>query len=54
MEVSIKNVDTKEDLNEKLKWVKFSGFSWTKGDEGFFYNRYPEPEKSEKLGAEVQ
>ncbi len=42
------DVATKKPLAEHLQWVKFSGASW-KGDEGFYYNRYPEPEKSKKM-----
>ena len=39
---------TKKALPDHLQWVKFSGASW-KGDEGFYYNRYPEPEKGKKM-----
>lgn len=31
---------SKQDLPDKLNFVKFSGFTWTKDDVGFFYNRY--------------
>jgi prolyl oligopeptidase len=31
-----------------LKWIKNGGGSWL-GDEGFFYSRYPEPEKGREL-----
>ena len=37
-------------LSDELKWVKFSGASWTADGRGFFYSRYPEPAK----GAEFQ
>jgi prolyl oligopeptidase len=42
------DVATKKPLSEHLQWVKFSGASW-KGDAGFYYNRYPEPEKGKKM-----
>ncbi|HET9279973.1 MAG TPA: prolyl oligopeptidase family serine peptidase [Flavitalea sp.] len=42
------DVNTNTRLSEKMDWLKFTGFSW-KGDEGFYYTRYPEPQKGEYL-----
>ena len=42
------DVATKKPLDDHLKWIKNGGGSW-KGDEGFFYSRYPEPEKGREL-----
>ncbi len=42
------NVKTKQRINEELKWLKFTGFSW-KGDDGFYYSRYPAPKEGEQL-----
>jgi prolyl oligopeptidase len=42
------DVATKKALPDHLQWIKFSGASW-QGDEGFYYNRYPEPEKGKKM-----
>ncbi|MGO8793672.1 MAG: prolyl oligopeptidase family serine peptidase [Candidatus Sulfotelmatobacter sp.] len=39
----VRDVDTAKDLPDDLKWVKFSGASWTKDNKGFFYSRYDEP-----------
>jgi len=41
-------VATKKPLTEHLRFIKFSGASW-RGDEGFYYNRYPEPENGKKM-----
>lgn len=43
MEWHVRDVDTGKDLPDVLKWVKFSGASWTKDNKGFFYSRYDEP-----------
>jgi prolyl oligopeptidase len=42
------DVKTKNALPDHLQWVKFSGASW-QGDDGFYYNRYPAPEKGTKM-----
>jgi len=42
------DVATKKALPDHLEWVKFSGASWI-GDQGFFYNRYPQPESGKKM-----
>ena len=39
----VREVDTGKDLPDLIKWVKFSGASWTKDGKGFFYSRYDEP-----------
>jgi prolyl oligopeptidase len=39
----VRDVDTGKDLPDVIKWVKFSGASWTKDNKGFFYSRYDEP-----------
>ena len=48
-EFYIKDIETKKDLKESLKWIKFSGIAWYK--DGFFYSRYPEPAKGDELKA---
>jgi prolyl oligopeptidase len=40
-------VATKTKLKDHLKWVKFSGASWY--NDGFYYNRYDEPEAGKEL-----
>lgn len=39
------DVATGKPLSDELKWVKFSGASWTKDNKGFYYSRFPEPKK---------
>lgn len=48
-EFRVREVDTGKDLPDHLKWIKFSGASWTKAGKGFFYSRYDEPEKGNQL-----
>ncbi|WP_414550644.1 prolyl oligopeptidase family serine peptidase [Anabaena sp. CCY 0017] len=48
-EWKVRDVETGEDLQDHLKWIKFSGASWTKDNQGFFYSRYDEPNEKTKL-----
>ena len=41
----VRDVDTSKDLADDIKWVKFSGASWTKDNKGFYYSRYDEPKE---------
>ncbi len=34
-------------LNDEIKWIKFSGVSWTNDSLGFFYSRYDAPKEKE-------
>lgn len=43
-EIHFKDLLTKKDLPEVIKWVKFSGMAW-KGN-GIYYSRYDEPTES--------
>jgi len=45
----VRDVDTGKDLPDLVKWVKFSGASWTKDNKGFFYSRYDEPKADSAL-----
>src|SRR5437660_2318958 len=42
------DVTARKPLADHLEWVKFSGASW-RGDEGFYYNRYPAPPVGKKM-----
>ncbi len=43
-EWKVRDVSTGKDLSDNLKWVKFSGASWTADNLGFFYSRYDQPQ----------
>jgi prolyl oligopeptidase len=49
MEWRVREVDTGKDLPDLVKWVKFSGASWTKDGKGFYYSRYDEPKQGTML-----
>jgi len=42
-EFRVRDVATKQDRTDHLKWIKFSSAAWTQDGAGFFYSRYPEP-----------
>jgi prolyl oligopeptidase len=49
----VMNVADKSLLKDELKFIKFSGTSW-KGDEGFYYSRYPQTDDKKKLTVQNQ
>src|SRR5688572_13037516 len=49
-EFRVRSVDTGQDTTDHIRWVKFSGASWTKDNKGFFYSRYPAPKVDEGTG----
>lgn len=44
------DVNTGKDLEDEVKWARFTSIAWVKDGSGFFYARYPEP----KQGTESQ
>ncbi len=46
----VRDTETGKDLEDELRWVKFSGVAWRQDEQGFYYSRYPEP----KVGEEFQ
>jgi prolyl oligopeptidase len=48
-EWKVRDVETGEDLADHLRWIKFSGASWSHDHQGFFYSRYDQPNEATKL-----
>ena len=48
-EWKVRDIETGQDLDDHLKWIKFSGASWTKDGKGFFYSRFDEPSEATML-----
>jgi prolyl oligopeptidase len=48
-EIRIREMGTGKELDDRLKWVKFSSQSWTKDGKGFYYSRYPQPPAGKEL-----
>lgn len=42
-EWKVLDVDSGQPLADHLRWVKFSGASWSRDDAGFYYSRYDKP-----------
>jgi len=47
-EAYVMDVATKKLLTDKIQWIKFSGILW-KGEDGFYYSRYPQADESKKM-----
>jgi prolyl oligopeptidase len=45
----VRDIDSGRDLDDHLKWVKFSDAAWTYDNKGFFYSRYDEPREGRPL-----
>jgi prolyl oligopeptidase len=48
-ELHVRDVNNGKELSDVVKWVKFSGISWTHDNRGFFYSRYDEPTSGNKM-----
>ena len=49
--IHVRDLGTGKDLDDEVRWMRFSGISWTKDAKGFYYSRYPEPPKGKVLEA---
>src|SRR5688572_15670686 len=48
-EYNVLDLSTRKPLADKIEWVKVSGVAW-RGN-GFYYSRYPQPEKGKELSS---
>jgi len=48
-EIRVRDIASGKDIEDHVKWVKFSSTAWTKDGKGFFYSRYDEPKEATKL-----
>ena len=39
----VRDIDSGRDLPDEVRWMRFSGISWTNDNKGFYYSRFPEP-----------
>lgn len=43
-EIRVRNIHTKEDSRDLIKWCKFTNIPWTPDGLGFYYSRFPKQE----------
>lgn len=51
-EFFVHEIKTGTKLDDHIQWIKFSGASWSKDSEGFYYSRFPAPKEGEKMVAQ--
>ncbi len=51
--IRILDIESGKLLDDEVAWAKFSPITWTRDGAGFFYSRFPEPEKQAAFGAPV-
>jgi prolyl oligopeptidase len=52
-EIHLRRLADMSALTDTVHWVKYSGVSWTNDGKGFFYTRYPTPNKDSILTAKA-
>jgi len=50
----VRDLATGKNTADTIRWVKFSGASWTKDGGGFYYSRFPEPPKGEQIQVKLE
>lgn len=51
--IRILDVESGEIFEDEIAWARFSSIAWVKDGSGFFYSRFPAPEKEAAFGAPV-
>lgn len=49
--IRIRNVETGVDLEDEIRWAKFTNIAWSKDASGIFYSRFDAPEGEDPLKA---
>jgi prolyl oligopeptidase len=49
--IHVRDIDGGRELDDRVRWMRFSGLSWTHDSQGFFYSRFPEPPPGKALEA---
>src|SRR5262249_17459100 len=50
----VRDLAANRNVADVVKWVKFSTARWTNDGQGFFYSRYPEPDKGKQLEVKLE
>ena len=50
----VRNIETGEDLADKLEWAKFSDATWLPDNSGFVYLTFPKPDEQETYTAALE
>ena len=51
--IYVMDIETGEDLTEKLLWTRWANIVWNADSTGFYYTRYAKPEEGEQFQASV-
>lgn len=49
VEIKVLDTETMQHLSDHIKWVKFSGASWSRDGKGFYYSAYDAPKEGDAL-----
>ncbi|MDX1572106.1 MAG: prolyl oligopeptidase family serine peptidase [Xanthomonadales bacterium] len=47
--IKVLDIESGEELEDRVEWMKFSPISWAADSSGFYYSRYPEPQEGEEF-----